>query len=112
MGYVPKSSDMDTLLAGVRTVLSGGVYLPRSLLTGSMALTPGAAASGPGPTLTQRQREVLELVSQGHANKEIGYRLGISEGTVKTHLAAMMRSLSVNNRVQMLREAERLGLTR
>ena len=109
-GYVPKSADFPTLITALRTVLMGGVHVPRDLLVGAVAITPSTAATGPRISFTQRQRQVLNLASEGHANKEIAYRLGISEGTVKTHLAAVMRALSVNNRVQMLREAEKLGL--
>lgn len=113
-GYVAKSADIKSLIGAIRTVRSGGVHVPRELLVGAMPL-PG---SMPSPAeaeqirLTQRQSEVLRLAAEGHANKEIAYRLGMGEGTVKSHLASVMRTLSVRNRVQMLREAERLGLIR
>ncbi len=109
-GYVPKSADIKTVVSAMQTVRSGGVHVPRELMVGSVPLSAdGDARSAKSAGFTQRQTEVLRLASEGHPNKEIAFRLGISEGTVKTHLAAVMRALSVHNRVQMLREAERLG---
>jgi two-component system nitrate/nitrite response regulator NarL len=52
---------------------------------------------------------VLSLTLQGQANKVIAHNLSMSEGTVKTHLSAVMRLYGVNNRVQLLRAVERLG---
>lgn len=108
-GYVPKSADIETVVLAMHTVRSGGVHVPRELMVGVVPVGSGKEVPGPRSTFTQRQTEVLRLATEGHANKEIAFRLGISEGTVKTHLAAVMRLLSVRNRVQMLREAERLG---
>jgi DNA-binding NarL/FixJ family response regulator len=108
-GYVPKSADIATVVLAMQTVRSGGIYVPRELMVGAVPLTNSKDASQARVNFTQRQTVVLRLASEGHANKEIAFRLGISEGTVKTHLAAVMRSLAVHNRVQLLREAERLG---
>ena len=108
-GYVPKSADIDTLILAIQTVRSGGVYVPRALMVGATPVINGNETGQARVNLTQRQTVVLRLASEGHANKEIAFRLGISEGTVKAHLAAVMRGLAVHNRVQMLREAERLG---
>jgi DNA-binding NarL/FixJ family response regulator len=108
-GYVPKSADIKTVVSAMQTVRSGGVHVPRELMVGSVPLSGDGDARSSKTGFTQRQTEVLRLASEGHPNKEIAFRLGISEGTVKTHLAAVMRALSVHNRVQMLREAERLG---
>lgn len=108
-GYVAKSADIETVILALETVRAGGVHVPRELMRGAIPLTEAKDAQAARASFTQRQTEVLSLASEGHANKEIAFRLGISEGTVKTHLAAVMRSLSVRNRVQMLREAERLG---
>ena len=71
--------------------------------------TPGPAASPRGAhaaaahlrhVLTDRQLEVLSLLSEGQQNKQIGRNLGISEGTVKIHLAAIFRALKVRNRTE------------
>jgi|GEM_PF-684600 len=70
---------------------------------------PDALSSPAVPRLTRRQHEVLSLTLQGQANKVIAHNLSMSEGTVKTHLSAVMRLYGVNNRVQLLRAVERLG---
>jgi DNA-binding NarL/FixJ family response regulator len=58
--------------------------------------------------LTERQVEVLQLLSQGKPNKLIGRSLGISEGTVKIHLAAIFRALNVRNRTEAVVAAQAL----
>jgi DNA-binding NarL/FixJ family response regulator len=104
-GYLPKSATAATILEALRLVLAGGVHVPRELVAG------GAALGGPAPPrLTTRQAEVLGLIAGGHANKEIAHRLGTSEGTVKAHVAAIMRQFGVRNRVQLLLAADRAGL--
>lgn len=62
-----------------------------------------------GPSLTPRQQQVFDLLAQGHANKRIAYDLNMSEGTVKAHVAAIMRAFGVGNRVQLLLAARRAG---
>jgi DNA-binding NarL/FixJ family response regulator len=58
--------------------------------------------------LTERQLEVMQLLSQGKPNKMIGRSLGISEGTVKIHLAAIFRALNVRNRTEAVVAAQAL----
>jgi DNA-binding NarL/FixJ family response regulator len=106
-GYLAKSASASVILDALRLVLVGGVYVPRELVAAAeITVQPKTEA----PRLTERQHEVLNLIAEGHANKEIAYRLGTSEGTVKAHVTAIMRQLGVRNRVQMLLAAERAGL--
>ncbi|MCW0180169.1 MAG: response regulator transcription factor [Zavarzinia sp.] len=107
-GYVHKSAGLDVLTEAIRTVGLGGVYVPRDLVTGARPPAAKASRVGEGPRLTPRQADVLRLAAEGHANKEIAFRLGMGEGTVKAHLSLVMRELGVHNRVQLLREVERL----
>jgi DNA-binding NarL/FixJ family response regulator len=89
------------------------------------AVPPGLVAGGAGEgarrgsaaaqtlehlrnVLTERQVEVLQLLSQGKPNKLIGRALGISEGTVKIHLAAIFRALNVRNRTEAVVAAQTL----
>ena len=80
-----------------------------------------AASSGPRPqaegivrgngaALTPREREVLALLAQGRANKQIAPRLGITEHTVKAHVAAIYEKLGAGNRAEAAIAAARLGL--
>ena len=126
LGFIPKAYSPEVMLSAVRLVLAGGVYVPPMMLT---ALPPGIVAGvapqasaevatrhGSGTqtlehlrnVLTERQVEVLQLLSQGKPNKLIGRSLGISEGTVKIHLAAIFRALNVRNRTEAVVAAQAL----
>jgi len=108
-GFIPKAYSPDVMLSAIRLVLQGGVYVPPLMMS-----RPGfdAGPGAPGPrgahaaaahlrhVLTDRQLEVLNLLSEGQQNKQIGRNLGISEGTVKIHLAAIFRALKVRNRTE------------
>ena len=76
-------------------------------MTDVVTESDGTPRGGP---LTPRQLQVLELLAQGHPNKRIATRLGVSEATVKIHLGAIFRALEVANRTQAVRAAQRLGL--
>ena len=107
-GYLSKSSSRDVILGAIRLVLSGGMYLPPTLLRQRRArrtdevATPRLGGSLPGPLrrLTRRQQEVLELLSLGRSNKEIAQSLGLAEGTVKIHVSAILKALGVANRTE------------
>jgi DNA-binding NarL/FixJ family response regulator len=64
------------------------------------------------PYLTPRQRQVLNLIARGHTNKEIARLLGISQRTVKFHVAAIFQRLRTSNRTETLARAFALGLVR
>jgi DNA-binding NarL/FixJ family response regulator len=134
-GFIPKTSSSRVMLSALRLVLSGGVYLPPTLLdeNGDTSIQDPAAllssAHGlntpdpqPDPPrqadlppdvspLTPRQREVLALLGQGKSNKEIARILDLSEGTVKLHVTAILKALNVSNRTGAVVAASRLGLT-
>lgn len=119
MGYIPKTSSKDVMLQALRLVLSGGIYLPAIALTlrddplpppriAEPVVKPRTTPQALG--LTSRQAEVLALLLQGRPNKEICRQLGLAEGTVKIHVAAILRALNVSTRTQAVIEASRLGL--
>lgn len=100
-GYIPKSSSVKIMLSALNLVFSGGVYVPPAAIQTESHGGGGQASGPPGsPTLTQRQRDVLRCLREGKSNKQIAYELGLSEGTVKIHVTAVMRSLGVRNRTQ------------
>ena len=114
-GFIPKASSSAELLAALRLVLAGGVYVPRA------ALAAPAAAAGSGAarreqrreragTLSARQIEVLSLMARGLTNREICGVLDIREGTVKTHIAAIFETLEVTNRTEAAVAARELGI--
>lgn len=94
-GYLLKHVGPDELLDAVRAAHTGGAPLdPRA---GRVLLDLRRRA---GPILTAREQQVLRLVAEGLANKQIGHRLGISERTVKAHLTRIMQELGVSDRVR------------
>jgi DNA-binding NarL/FixJ family response regulator len=106
MGYLLKDADPDEVLTGIRSVARGESPInPRAAreLLGARRTTPAAE-------LTPREREVLVLVRQGLANKQIARRLGISERTVKAHLTSAFQRIGVVDRTQAALWAERNGL--
>jgi DNA-binding NarL/FixJ family response regulator len=105
-GFVTKSCVSDELLRAVRSVLSGDVYLPQELSTASTLETD---ATGNKPVLTQRQELVLRCLLDGLSNREIADQLHVSEETVKTHVAAILRHFDVQNRTQAVVAAARMG---
>lgn len=112
-GYIPKSCSSHEMLAALRIVIQGDVYIPARLLGkvgGALLPLPALAAPVSSESmLTQRQIEVLELMASGLPNKSIAKTLDVAEGTVKLHVAAIMRALGARNRTHAVTEATRLG---
>lgn len=106
MGYIPKAATAEEILLGLRQVLDGNIYVPRALLSQSEATRPAASPSAVADSkrlveaLTQRQKEVFELLAQGKSNPEIARELGVSAHTVRIHISAILRALGVSNRTQ------------
>lgn len=110
-GYIPKSSSPQVMISAIQLILAGGVYVPPLSLDydhPARAPDPGIRPSHTG--LTVRQVDVLRLISDGKPNKLICRELGLGEGTVKAHLAAIYRALDVNNRTEAAGAARRLGI--
>ena len=106
-GYLLKHSEPEVILAGIREVMTGGSPLdPKAarVLLSQRRATPSADA---GVHLTGREREVLRMVGDGHPNKVIARRLGISERTVKAHLTSVFQRLGVTDRTQAALWAQR-----
>ena len=103
LGYIPKSANQHTLLAAIRLVMNGDLYVPPLVLddedTGRLThFRPREKATK--PILTDRQIAVLRSISEGHSNKEIAFELALSEKTVKAHVTAIFKILNVINRTQ------------
>jgi two-component system, NarL family, nitrate/nitrite response regulator NarL len=109
LGYVPKSATPQTLLAALRFVLAGNVYVP-PLVLGEARGPAGNGDAAPPPLFTPRQLDVLKQLAAGHSNKEIAIALGLSDKTVKQHITAIFKALNVVNRTQAANAAQRCGL--
>ena len=106
---LPRTADGDHLAAAIRAAVQGLVAIDDSF---AAALLRGAPPSAPElpEALTPREIEVLQLLSQGLANKVIASRLGISDHTVKFHVNAILGKLGVQSRGEAIVQAVRLGL--
>ena len=102
VGFIPKSVANEVLVSAIQLVLAGGVYIPTEILDKQNGQTTNgvspAARPLQSPKLTDRQMEVLHLLSNGESNKAIARKLGLSEHTIKIHISAIFKSLGVNNR--------------
>lgn len=137
-GYIPKQEQPDVFCAALQLVLRGGSYFPAAIVAGlttrpipegnnaAQPQRPAAAANlqsvaAPSPQkpsvmplashpLTDRQMDVLALMSEGLSNKGIARQLGVTEGTVKLHVAAILRNLGAANRTQAVTLAREVGV--
>ncbi len=99
-GFITKDASRDELLGALDQVRSGRVAFPPALMRRAVGITnrvPGFVAL---ERLTIREREVLDALADERTNKEIALRLGISPGTVKTHVERLIGKLGVRDRTQ------------
>ncbi len=109
-GYIPKSLPVDQIRTAVKKVLDGEVWSP-----------PGIALDGTGDaeatdlatrlsTLTPQQMRVLMMLGEGLLNKQIAYKLGVSEATIKAHVSAILQKLGVDSRTQAVIAIGKIGM--
>lgn len=113
LGYVPKSASQSVLLSAIGLVLNGELYVPPLILAADTQLLrgrPPKATPENNQLLTTRQIQILQLLSDGLANKSIAARLGLSEKTIKVHIGAIFRALHVSNRTQAAAAARKAGI--
>jgi two-component system, NarL family, nitrate/nitrite response regulator NarL len=114
VGYIPKSCNSHEMLAAMRLVLQGGIFIPPKLLGMLNATETSFSESNDKERLqagfTKRQIDVLYCLGKGLPNKLIARELGITEGTVKLHVFAILRILGVHNRTEAVIEAARKGI--
>ena len=108
-GYVTKASAPDVLVEAVRSVAVGERYLSAGIAR-ELALRGVASDTDRPDALSAREFEVLRLIVQGLALKDIAERLGVHPKTVANHQSAIRQKLGADNPVQLLRMAARLGL--
>jgi len=97
VGYLLKDAEPDELLRGIEAAARGEAPLaPKA----AKVVLSARADARPAAELTARETEVLGLLAEGLANKQIARRLGIAEKTVKTHLTSVFQSIGVSDRTQ------------
>ena len=110
---LPRDATPDEILAAVEAAAAGLVTLPVDLAVDLVSATRGPATRSVGPPtqpLTRREIEVLGMLAEGLANKNIAARLGISEHTVKTHVASILTKLDAFSRAEAVAIGARQGL--
>ena len=120
-GYIPKTSSNAVIISAVNLVLSGAVYIPAELLKETTnasfkelkqidVLPENTDLKEKIKILSPRQLDVLKLIAEGKSNKQIAFDLGLTEGTVKLHVTAILKILNVYNRTGAVTQATNLGI--
>ena len=99
---------LETLMTAIRTVMEGHVWLPPEVQDEITA----QLREQPAVSLTRREREIVRHVALGMRNAEVAAKLGVTEGTVKTHLNNIFQKLGVRDRVELTLYAVRIGIVR
>ena len=104
-GYVLKDIRGQKLVEAIRTVAAGGSLISALVaqrVRAKLAAQEAASTTGPssGPELTLRERQVLDLISDGLTNRQIGERLGLAEKTVKNYVSELLAKLGMERRTQ------------
>jgi DNA-binding NarL/FixJ family response regulator len=115
MGYIVKDSAVEELVQAVHTAIDGRVYLsPRIaglVVVGFVDENGNGGAPGVFSRLTAREREVLQLMAEGKATKEVARALSVSVKTAETHRRAIMQKLDLHSVAELTKYAVREGLT-
>jgi DNA-binding NarL/FixJ family response regulator len=102
-GYILKTANAQEMLAALGLVNAGGIYVP--------AHARAVIRRDDSPHLTPRQRQVLDLLIRGQANRDIAEALGMAESTVRGHVSELLAELGVRNRTEAARVAFERGLS-
>jgi DNA-binding NarL/FixJ family response regulator len=112
VAYVVKTAHSDDVGVAIRQTFSPSLFLP-GVVPAPSGIGNGALAADSHPaveTLTKREREILQLVAEGHSNSQLARMLWVTEQTVKFHLSNIYRKLDVANRTEASRWAQLHGL--
>jgi DNA-binding NarL/FixJ family response regulator len=107
-GFIPKTTDIETMRAALRLVLDGGTWTPPDVDLKSPADKDTADIVRRLSSLTPQQVRVLMMLSEGLLNKQIAYELSVSEATVKAHVSAILQKLGVESRTQAVIAASKI----
>jgi len=109
-GFVEKTAGLFEFKKGLETVANGGTYFGPAVAALLRNVVANPAASSAADFLTDREREVLQLVAESHSTKEIAVKLGISIKTVDNHRTNLMRKLNLHDVASLTRYALEIGL--
>lgn len=106
-GYLTKSADADDMIAAVRKVAGGGVYVTPTTAEALATAMAGAAARAGPEALSHREHQVFRLLTSGHSVSEIGAQLQLAANTVSTYRARILEKTGTKNDVELALYAER-----
>ena len=110
-GFIPKSSSMTDSIDAVKTILTGGQWVPPDLPAADQAMdAQDSKFADQLASLTPQQFKVMVMLTEGLLNKQIAYELSVSEATIKAHVTAILRKLGVYSRTQAVIMAGRLRI--
>jgi DNA-binding NarL/FixJ family response regulator len=108
-GYVLKRSAAEDLVRAIRAIVAGGVYLDPAMAATALAPLRQSSELAAGSRLSEREAEVLRLIAEGHAVKDIAAKLAISTRTLETYRSRAMEKLSLKTRADIVRYALQRG---
>lgn len=108
-GFSLKETSVDDLVEAIRTVASGRMYLNPQVV--DLVCADESMGSGPMGRLTPREREVLQLIAEGKATKEVAYALHVSIKTAETHRRSIMEKLNMHSVAELTKFAVREGIS-
>jgi DNA-binding NarL/FixJ family response regulator len=109
-GFVEKTAGFVEFKKGLATIAAGGTYFGPAIASVLRNVVAHPESGGSPDFLTEREREILQLVAEGHSTKEIATKLGISAKTVDNHRTNLMRKLNIHDVASLTRHALERGL--
>ncbi|MFZ0706126.1 MAG: response regulator transcription factor [Candidatus Korobacteraceae bacterium] len=100
-GYLDEAAPAEVYIKALRIVNEGSIWAPRRVLAMFVERVIANPKKLTSHNLSDRERQVLELLVAGRTNKEIGSELGIEERTVKLHISRLMQKIGVDNRIAL-----------
>lgn len=108
-GFIPKSQPVEAIREAIRTIMGGEVWLPPDVDVRTPVPDETASLVSRLSTLTPQQVRVLMMLGEGLLNKQIAFKLGVSEATIKAHVSAILQKLGVDSRTQAVIAINKIG---
>jgi DNA-binding NarL/FixJ family response regulator len=108
-GFIPKSQPVERIREAIRRIIGGEVWLPPDIDLTAEPVGESAELVSRLSTLTPQQVRVLMMLGEGLLNKQIAFKLGVSEATIKAHVSAILQKLGVDSRTQAVIAINRIA---
>jgi DNA-binding NarL/FixJ family response regulator len=108
-GFIPKSQPVEAMRDAIRRIMGGEVWLPTDIDLSNAVAGEAAELVTRMSTLTPQQVRVLMMLGEGLLNKQIAFKLGVSEATIKAHVSAILQKLGVDSRTQAVIAINKIG---